>query len=425
MKRIALLVLAMVLVSVSLQAQRSKVTSGILALDNGDPLEAISKIEEGIADKSLFEGNKAKHLCKGYYFLAKAYITAVEDTTVDASGLEEPAIKAAEYYQMAMNHPDKRIIETNSVIDNLGDRIWYALYSAGIEGFNSGNYEASLSYFQGANEARPDFFLNQRMLGSNYLLLADEKAKAGDAEGAAQDSAASIEALKEALNIFANKYYEGDDEEALAVMRGGAEFQQDSGQLSYTVQQLALLQDQTGDAVGALETIEMGLKYAPTDKDIKRMELNIYQNNPDLLERAKAKFEAAMVEDPNDLTVKMAYAGLLERNGEIDYAQKLYQEAYDADPDNLQANYGLGAFYINRAAELSSEKAEITNEAEVQEYDKQILELLEKGYPYIKKLHELQPEETEWLRQLVSITGNLGLDEEMEMYGKKLGDLNN
>lgn len=425
MKRIAFFSLVLILSSLMLQAQRSKVTSGILALDSGDPLEAISKIEEGIQDKSQFEGRKAKHLAKGYYYLAKAYLTAVEDTTVDVSMLEDPTLKAAEYYQMAMDHPDKKIYENDAVLNNVGERIWYMLYSRGIETFNNREYVTALDYFEAATEAKPDFFLNQRMLGSTYLLLADERTKAGENEQAQQDTANSIEALEAALTIFEEKYYEGEDEEALAVLRGGQEFQQDSGQISYTVQQLALLYDQQGESLKALETIERGLAIAPEDKDVKRMELNIYQNNPNLLEKAKEKFEAAIQEDPDDLAVKMAYASLLERNGEAEYAQQLYQEAYDVDPDNLQANYGLGAFYVNRAAELSQEKAEMTGEEEVAEIDERILALLKKAYPYIKKLHELQPDEPEWLKQLVSITGNLGLDEEMAEYGKKLGDLRN
>ncbi len=425
MKRIISLAFVWVLLSLALQAQKSKVTSGILALDNGDPLEAISKIEAGIADKSNFEGGKAKHLAKGYYFLAKSYLTVLEDTTIDNSQLDDPYSKMADYYRMAMDHPNSKVISNNALLDNLQERIWYSLYSQGITTFNDGEYEASAKFFTSADKTKPGFFLNQRMLGSNYLLLAEQKTKAGDYEGAKQDTANSVVALEAALKIFEDKYYGGDDEEAMAVLRGGQEFSQDSGQFSYTIQQLALLYDWQDQDEKAIEAIERGLKIAPQDKDIKRMELNIYQNNPALLEKAKGKFEAAIADDPKDLPIKMAYAGLLERNGEVDRAQELYQDAYDQDPENLQANYGLGAFFINQAASLSAEKSDITDEKKVEEYDKKILALLEKAYPFMKKLHELQPDEREWLSQLVSITGNLGYDDEMVEYGKKLGELSN
>ena len=425
MRRILILVLAGAMLSGSLLAQKRKVTSGILALDGGDPIKAIEKIEEGIADKSNFEGRKGKHLAKGYYYLAKAYLTAATDSTVDASQYQAPLKKAADYYVSAMDHPDKKVIEGNAVLDNLEERIWFNLYNEGINLFNEEVYDESEGYFLAAKKVKPEHFLTERMLGANYLLKADQEAAAGNIAAAQADTTAAVEALDAALTAFENKYYNGEDKEAMAVLRGGEEFKQDSSQLSYTIQQLAILYEYTGQSIKALEAIERGLAMAPTDKAVKRIELSIYQNNPELFEKAKGKFEAAIKEDPSDLNLKMAYAGLLERAGEFERAQELYQEAYDRDPDNLQANVGLGAFYINQAAELSAEKADFTDEEKVQKYDKKILGLLEKAYPYMKKLHQLQPEQREWLSQLVTITGNLGMNEEMEKYGKKLGELSN
>ena len=172
----------------------------------------------------------------------------------------------------------------------------------------------------------------------------------------------------------------------------------------------------------------MGLKYVSKEdkegeKYLERIELSIYQNNPELVEQAKAKFEAAIETDPNDPSLKVALGGMLEKAGDMEGAERYYLEAYELTPESLEANFSLGAFYINKAAQLSSEKNGLTDEKKVEEFDEKILDMLKKAYPMMVKLHELQPNEREWLSQLVTITGNLGKDEEMEAYGKKLGEL--
>jgi tetratricopeptide (TPR) repeat protein len=410
MNKISCLLLTLTLSAVVAHAQTRTLNSGIIAYDQGKPGEAIQKIEEAFQNK---EEVKYKKQPKGYLWLAKAYLQVGTDTTLTELRAMYPdaLLKAKESYEQAMNHEESRRIENNAKLEGTEGRIFGALFNdAAVPAFNDGNYDKSAEYFSAAADLQPDHFMTHRMLGATYILM--------------QDTAQSVENLQKSLDIFEDRYLGEGKEKSLEVYKQSGEFQNDSTQLSYIFQQLAVIYDAQGKPRKALETIERGLEMMGPDRDLKRQELNIYNNNPELLEDAKSKFEAAIAEDPNDLPIKLAYASLLERNGETDKALELYREAYEQDPDNLQANYGLGAYYVNQAAELSQEKADLKKEAEIAEMNEKILDLLEKGYPYMKKLHELQPTELEWLRQLVTITGNIGKDEEMEMYGKKLGELN-
>lgn len=407
MNKISCLLLTLMLGVATAYGQKSTMTSGIMALQNGDPVRAIEKIEQSFEQ---IDEIKSKHQPKGYYNLAKAYLQVGTDSTLSEM-YPDALLKAKENYETAMNHEYSRKIENTAKLDQLDGQIFGALFNnAAVPAFNNGNYDKAAQYFDAAADLQPEHFMTNRMLGATHILL--------------EDTAQSIEHLEGALSAFENRYINDVDEKSLDVYKATGEFQNDSMQLSYIFQQLAVIYDAQGEPRKAIATIDRGLELMGEDRDLKRQQLNIYNNNPELLEEAKGKFEAAIAEDPNDLPIKLAYASLLERNGEIDQALKLYKEAYDQDPDNLQANYGLGAYYVNQAAELSQEKAKLNEEEEIGEMNERILELLEKSYPYMKKLHELQPNEGEWLRQLVTITGNIGKEEEMEMYGKKLGELN-
>lgn len=410
MKKINCLLLVLVMTAGGLQAQGSKVNSGVINLQNGNVGEAISKLEEALSKPELL---KPKHFPKAHYNLAKAYLQVAKDTSqTELRALYPDAImKAKNNYEKAMSHPalDNRTKNADK-LDNTQNDLWFVLYNEAIAAFNNSQYDESLAYFKGAQEIREDHFLTSRMLGANYVL--------------ANDTANAVAALEQSIEIYRKKYVDEEDQTALTYNKSLPDFEQDSNQLSYIFQQLAVIYDAQGNARKALETVETGLEITGDDKALKRQELNIYNNHPELLEEAKEKFEAAIADDPKDLPIKLAYASLLERNDEKEKALELYQQAYDQDAQNLQANYGLGAYYINQAAALSEKKAKMTKEAEIKAMDEQIIELLEKGYPFMVKLHELQPKEVEWLRQLVNISGVLGKDEDMATYGKKLGEMN-
>ncbi|RMG70440.1 MAG: hypothetical protein D6722_08670 [Bacteroidetes bacterium] len=425
-KPILLLMLA-TLLSLPLAAQPSKVTSGVLDFQNGNVGEAIEKLEAALAageeNPDLFRKGKAKYIAKAHYYLHAAYARVARDTSLKDLQAQYPdaALLAADHLDLALNHEYGKQWQTRATLDNASMNVWYSLYSGGVDFFNEANYDRATAYFLGADKANPNHFLTTRMLGTAQLMQ--------------EDTAAAIASLEKALNLFKARYMDNEDEKALEALKATSEYEEDLGQISYVAQQLAVIYNAQGDPRKALDVLKVGEEIDPNDPDMKRQELNIYNQNPELFEEAVSKFESAIAENPDDDQIKLAYASLLERNERAEDALAIYQEVYEKDPNNLLANYGLGASYINQAAEISQVKMATDNEEKIAEYDKQIIALLRQAYPYMKKLHELQPTEREWLSQLVSITGNLSsvadndeeaqrFEEEMTLYGKKLGELN-
>ncbi|MEM8898290.1 MAG: hypothetical protein AAGC85_09295 [Bacteroidota bacterium] len=83
----------------------------------------------------------------------------------------------------------------------------------------------------------------------------------------------------------------------------------------------------------------------------------------------------------------------------------------EKDPDHLGANIQLGAYYVNKAAEINEAKAKLTKESDIDAAGEEVKQKLGQAYPLMKKLHELEPDQAEWINQLVSISYYLDEDE--------------
>jgi predicted Zn-dependent protease len=408
-----LLFLALALCFLPLAAQNSKVTSGVMAEQAGKTGEAITKLEEALAARELIKNPKM--IAKAQYSLFKSYLRVASDTTLGDLRKQYPdaALLARANYDSALKSVDAKLYERQAILDNAESNLWIVLYNEGINAYVDEKYDRASTYFKAAGEVRPEHFLTQRMLGGTLMAL--------------NDTPNAMAALDNSIGLYKKRYIEAKPEDLATFKQDPnfmAEMAQDSGQIGYVYRQMAAVYNKQGQARKALDLLADGAKVVK-DPDMALMELGIYQTNPDLFEEATSKFEAAIASDPKNENVKLAYASMLERNKRVDDAQKLYQQVYEQNPRSIEANYGLGAYYINRAAALSEERAKTNNDKKIDELNEQILGLLEKAYPYMKFLHEAQPTEREWLSQLVSISGNLGKMDEMNAYGEKLGKLQN
>ena len=410
MKKLTSIIVLAIFCSLHLSAQKSKVTTGVLAQQQNNPDEAIEKLEAALAKPELLHKKPEKRnkpIAKAQYYLSKAYYQVAVDTT-KKDQYPDAIFKAKKNLEAALSGPDGKSWDTQSKLGNDHYNIWAVLYNDGVTLFNNGNDEEALKYFVAADEIYPDHFLTNRMLGSAHLVV--------------KDTSKSVEAFGKTLDIFTEKYESG--KEGSEELKGTPEYTQDRGQLSYIYRQLAVIHNAQGNTEKALKVLEDGIKMLPEDEDVKRQELSIYQSNPALLDKAKQKFDAALEKNPDDNAIRLAYASLLERAKKNDEAFKLYEDAYKRDPESLQANYGMAAFYINKAAEVSAEKMNFSKDADIDKADQEIKALCEKAYPYVKWLHNQQPEEPEWLSQLVNITPIIGKNDEMMEYAKKLGEIN-
>ncbi len=402
-----LLIILFCLGTFQVYAQNSKITTGVLAEQQNNFGDAIAKLNEAFANKDLI--TKPQLLPKGYYALYKSYFRVAVDTTLKDLRTQYPnaSYLAYEAFENAMATDVKEAYHKQAILDGAEANIWAVLYNEGVAFFNGNQDDKAVQYFEAADKISPGDFYTARMLGSVKLVKAD--------------TAAAVKSLENSAELFKTKFFNRDTEG----FKETPEYTQAAGQASYVYQQLAVVYQAQGNVRKALDLLTAGSEMLPKDESIKRLELAIYQQHPELFAEAEKKFQEAIAKTPDDLDMKVAYAGLLERADRLPEALKIYQEVYDKDPNNLSANYGLGASYVNTAAEISQRKMKMTRDADIDAADAEIVELLKKAYPYMLWLHNAQPKEVEWLRQLVTIAPFIGKEDEMVKFSTELRALSN
>ena len=389
MRKYVVLFLAIGILSFEGIAQNNKVTSGVIAYDNGRYGEAIEKLETALANKGDL---KEKLVPKAHYYLANAYLQAANDSALVAK-LGDPAMKAYEQYELTKETDASG--KFTKMLSLTESNLWPAIFNAGASAYNVDEYERAKGLFEKAIVLSPEDYNSYLMLGfSNWML---------------QDSTEVVNSLRKSIDLY--KASEGEEEVP---------------QFAQAYLMIATIQNAQGNIKEALETLAEASEEFPTDKNISLTELDIYSKNPDLAEEALKKFESAIAADPGNIPLKLAYADMLSKNGKEEKSEAVFMEIIQAEPENLNANIQLGAKYINQAAVVSGEKAKMTKEADIIAADDKIKALMKKAEPYMAKLHEMEPDELEWISQLVSIGYYLGYDDdklaELEKKQKEISD---
>jgi len=392
MKKHILFLFTVMFVSLMSQAQNSKVTSGAIAYDSQRYEEAIEKLEEALSQK---EDLKEKNLPKAYFYLAQAYAAVAQDTTL-AGKYDNPVEKAYENYLLAKETDTNGKYEKTMIL--LEQNLYPTLFNVGAEAYGTDEYATAESMFSKATELSPEDHTSFLMLGfANWMQ---------------QDSAEAYTALEKATTL----YKENPPEEEMP-------------QIAQAYLMMATIENQKGNAREAIDILQQGQELFPANKDLSNTELSIYQTNPELATEALAKFEKAIQEDPDNTTLKLAYADMLAKSGQTEASREIYKQILEKDPDNINANIQLGAKYINNAVELSKKRSESTNEEVIDSLQTQIVEQMKLALPYMEKLHELEPDEPEWINQLVSIAYYLEFPDEkiaeLEEKSKEVNAKNN
>jgi tetratricopeptide (TPR) repeat protein len=107
--------------------------------------------------------------------------------------------------------------------------------------------------------------------------------------------------------------------------------------------------DRGADAVTLLETAS---DLYPENLDIQAQLLNAYQMTGEL-DRAMAKYQEEVNRDPENKLYRYNYGSLLLQAEMYDLAIEQLSEAVRLDPDYGNAQYNLGASYINKAVSIA------------------------------------------------------------------------
>ncbi len=187
------------------------------------------------------------------------------------------------------------------------------------------------------------------------------------------------------------------------------------------------------DYDNALAVISIGRDRFPGDINIIIAETNLYLDKGDS-EKALKSLQLALEVQKDNPTIYFAvgaqYNIIVDDTSKTDEvrekafnaAVKAYINAIELDPDYFNANYNIGAIYVNKASEIMS----IANELKLGDpaYDvmkDEAFDLLRNGMPYLEKAAEIDPEDTSTLVTLKEIYARIGgFDEKLKAVDEKL-----
>jgi tetratricopeptide (TPR) repeat protein len=179
---------------------------------------------------------------------------------------------------------------------------------------------------------------------------------------------------------------------------------------------LADIYRQENDFKDALQTVRDAQYIYPDNIQLLLTETNIYLTSGDK-ENALHNLLTASVKDASNPAVFYAlgtvydatFSDTLKSEDDRDEAFDLeidaYKSAIELNPDYYEANYNLGALYVNQAANCYDKGVKLPPDAE-KEYERLKTEAdkcLEEAIPYLEKALEIQPSDLNTLRALKQI----------------------
>jgi tetratricopeptide (TPR) repeat protein len=176
-----------------------------------------------------------------------------------------------------------------------------------------------------------------------------------------------------------------------------------------------------GDTALALQMVAKGRELYPEDFNLLIAETNIYLATNEK-EKAMRDLEAALRIDNTNPSIFFAVGTIYDQMGDLPKAIEAYLNAIKIKPDYFEANYNLGALYVNQAAEILDKANDLPLDA-VAQYDLEKAkadQMLEKSLPYLEKANELMPEDVPTMISLKEIYTRLGMTEKLGNINSKL-----
>jgi tetratricopeptide (TPR) repeat protein len=168
------------------------------------------------------------------------------------------------------------------------------------------------------------------------------------------------------------------------------------------------------DTAKALETINKALEIKPDNLDFIIEQTNIYLAKGQT-EKAQQNLYKAIEKDPNNFNLYYAIGAnynkiyedtsksMPERLTAYQQAEKEYLKTIEIKPDFLDANYNLGALYLNESIRIFEQANKIQDQKKYESEKVKAEAILVKATPYLEKALQIQQNDKNPLMALKQI----------------------
>ncbi len=363
MKKFFLLI-ATISISLGAMSQKGKVTSALSLIEQG----SLDKAKEALDQAMLDE--KSKDWFNTYFAKGKLCQASFEsDNPKFKTFYADPLEEAYSAYEKAMELDPKGTMKKKIITGLVYNSLAVNFYNQGSSRFEAKDYTGALKSFE-----------------------SQIKITEGDKYIGAIDTGMYYNAALASIN--ADKY-----PEAIKYLEKCAEMKYLGITPYFQMSEVFL---SMGDTVKA-ESILTGLTSKfPNDKNITLQLIDLYiksNKNEEALKNIKIAKEA----DPNNY-ILYSVAGIIYLNQEkYDLAITELNKSVELKGDVFDSQYGLGAAYINKAADLFKKANEIVDVTKYNAAADEANAVYAKALPYMEKAYELKPTDETTLRNLMQL----------------------
>lgn len=358
------------------KAQKTELTTAVLTFQefqkaqarqdftNAKPviLKAKTKIDEAFTKQETNKSLKQKDIAKMYYHRGMIYLNYAGLAMFDEEAKKDIEANEAAYEEIIKTSFDNCIKEdtrndwTNKIY-NFADIQRSQAVNAGIEMYNKGDHEKAFMMFEACVEIY-DLVGKTDSLSLYYGGI----------------SASKIEKKDEALAYLsrcAETGYQGASSHAVLIgtMRG-----------------LGADEEQT------VAAIKKARSAYPDDYSLLIEELNYYlaagKN-----EEAEANLKAAIEKNPNDHILLFTIGNVYDKKGEFEKAEENYKKATSIKADYIDAQYSLGALYVNHSTDLKKQASDEKEMAKADALYEEANAIMKKAIEPLEKAYNINPED--------------------------------
>ena len=360
MKKILLLIAA-ISISFGAMAQKGKVTS------------ALSYIDQGILDKAKDNIDQAltNEATANYFntFFAKGRLAQASFDSKDPkvkAYYPDPLAEAYASYLKAMELDPKGGVKKKIITGSIFNSLAISLYNQGSAKFESKDYAGALQSFQTQIKiTESDIYVGAVDTGMYYN--------------------AGLAAVNSAKYADAIKYFEKCAE--MKYLGITPYFQMSEAYLSL------------GDTAKAESTLQGLSSKFPNDKNVTLQLIDLYIKSSKNAE-AQKYIKVAKEADPNNYSLYFAAGIIFLNENKYDEAIPELVKSIELKGDIYDTQYGLGAAYINKAADMFKKANEIMDVKKYSDAVDEANAVYAKALPYMEKALELKPDDVYAMRSL-------------------------
>ena len=349
-------------------SQNSKVSSAEYLLAT-DVAKAKLKIDEAL------QSPKTKDMLRAYYVCGKVYQAVYQSEDANIKNLDSDPLKKSLDCFLKAKKQDAKGKYTLQFSTQHFNYIFSEYFTAGVNAYNIQNEEKALKNFKDSYQA----------------------ASALSTEFVPNKDTLQMYPLQNIISLsFGNKDYA----KVLEYEKAFLDLNFSDVNIHVFIAKAKL---ESGKEDEGIAFLQKAVKDHPEDPMPFLNELINVFLDAEKTEEASKYLTEAIQNDPKNPTYFFALGAMKEKTEDNAGAEENYLKAIELDPEHFNANFNLGARYVNTAIEIYDEANSTVDNKKHETLKKKANVSLLKALPYLEKCRELKPDEINVLRALKDI----------------------